>query len=136
MAHDFATALGLALARWRHGIAARDELVGSERAWMATVCVEGDEERRPLADEAYACMGMTVDAALVSLGEPEPPLEVQVVAGEVAATAVHEQPGSEALITPAMWSWRGEGVARYPKAISSKSARRLRVEPRSGSRVL
>jgi hypothetical protein len=30
-------------------------------------------------------MGMTVDAALVSLGEPEPPLQVQVVVGEVAA---------------------------------------------------
>src|SRR5580704_4133414 len=64
---------------------------------MATVRVEGDEERRALVDKAYACMGMAVDAALVSLGEPEPPLEVQVVAGEVAATAVDEQPGSEAL---------------------------------------
>jgi hypothetical protein len=64
---------------------------------MATVGVEGDEERRPLVDEAYACMGMAVDAALVPLGEPEPALEVQVVAWEVAATAVHEQPGSEAL---------------------------------------
>src|SRR5580698_4840034 len=64
---------------------------------MAKVCVEGDEERRPLVDEAYACMGMAVDAALVSLGEPEPPLEVQVVVGEVAATAVHEQPWREAL---------------------------------------
>lgn len=64
---------------------------------MATMSVEGDEERRPLVDEAYARMGMAVDAALVRLGEPEPALEVQVVAGEVAATAVHEQPGSEAL---------------------------------------
>ena len=43
---------------------------------MATMRVEGDEERRPLVDEAYACMGMAVDAALVSLREPEPPLEV------------------------------------------------------------
>src|SRR5580704_6150494 len=64
---------------------------------MATVRVEGDEERRALVDKAYACIGMAVDAALVSLGEPEPSLEVQVVAGEFAATAVHEQPGSEAL---------------------------------------
>ena len=64
---------------------------------MATMSVEGDEERRPLVDEAYARMGMAVDAALVCLGEPEPALEVQVVAGEVAATAVYEQPGSEAL---------------------------------------
>jgi hypothetical protein len=64
---------------------------------MTTVRVECEEERRPLMDETYARMGMTVDAALVSLGEPEPPLQVQVVVGEVAAAAVHEQAGSEAI---------------------------------------
>jgi hypothetical protein len=108
-AHDVATTLGLALAQWRNGVAVRDELVGCERAWMSTVRVEGDEEGRPLVDEAYACMGMAVDAALVSLGEPEPPLEVQVVAGEVAATAVDEQPGSEALhhAGHVVVEWRG-----------------------------
>src|SRR5262249_37699937 len=47
--------------------------------------------------EPYARMGMAVNAALVSLGEPEPALEVHVVAGEVFASAAYEQPGSEAL---------------------------------------
>ena len=78
---------------------------------MATVGVEGDEERRPLVDEAYAGVGMAVDAALVCLGEPEPALEVQVVVGEVAATAVHKQPGSEALhhAGHVVVEWRGGG---------------------------
>ena len=46
MAHDLVAALGVALARWRDCIAARDELVGCEGAGMAAVGIEGDEERR------------------------------------------------------------------------------------------
>src|SRR5580700_6304195 len=82
---------------------------------MATVSVEGDEEGRALVDKAYACMGMAVDAALVSLGEPEPSLEVQVVAGEVAATAVHEQPGSEALHHAGHMVVEGRGRCPIPE---------------------
>lgn len=64
---------------------------------MATVRVEGEEERWALVDEAYARVGVAVDATLVALGKPKPTLEIQVVAGKVVAAAVHEKPGSEAL---------------------------------------
>jgi hypothetical protein len=98
---------------------------------MATVCVEGEEERRPLVDEAYACMGVAVDTALVTLGEPEPALEVQVVAGEVAATAVHEQAGSEALHHAGHVVVEGRGRCPIPEGdlieVSSAAAGRAEV---------
>src|ERR1700734_1278206 len=76
---------------------AGDQLVGCEGAGVSTVRVEGDEERRPLLDDACARVRVAVDAALMPLGLPEVAFQVQVVAGEGRVAAVDEQPGGEAL---------------------------------------
>lgn len=65
---------------------------------MTNVGVEGQEERRPLDDEAHAGMSVTMDAPFVSLGQPEPPFQRQVVVRKSVVIAdLHEQPGGEAL---------------------------------------
>jgi len=64
---------------------------------MPTVRVERREEGRTVVHDPDTSVGMAVDAALVSLGKPEPPLQVQVVLGKGLVVTVHEQPGLEAL---------------------------------------
>lgn len=76
---------------------ARDQLFDSEGIRMPAVRVERGEEGGTVVDDPNTGVGMAVDAALVSLGKPEPPLQVQVVLGKGRVVTVHEQPGREAI---------------------------------------
>jgi len=78
-------------------VAARDQLFGGEGLRMATVRVERGEEGRTVVHDADTGVSMAVDAALVSLGKPEPPLQVLVVLGKCLVITVNEQPRREAL---------------------------------------
>lgn len=47
---------------------------------MLDVSVQRQKERGPLLHDAHACVGMSVDAPLVTLGISEPTFQIEVVA--------------------------------------------------------
>lgn len=67
---------------------ARDQLLGGERRRMTEMRVERGEKGRTFVNDPDTGVSVTVDAALVSLGMPEPPLQVQIVGGKGVAVVI------------------------------------------------
>jgi hypothetical protein len=62
---------------------------------MPGVRVEGEQQRRAALDDADSSVRVTVNAALVSLRQPERPFEREVVDGQVGCVSAGKQPGRE-----------------------------------------
>jgi len=63
---------------------------------MAQMSIEGRQQRRALLNDAYARVGVSMNAPFVSFGATKPALQVQVVARKIVG-ALHEQARCEAL---------------------------------------
>ena len=57
--------------------------------------VQGRHQRRSVQDQPNPRVAMTVDPPLVTLGQAEPPLQVQVVPDRLVLPLADEQPGEE-----------------------------------------
>lgn len=63
-----------------------------ERLGVGQVCIEGQQQRGAFLDKTNPGVPVAVNAALVSFGLSEPPLEVEVVLRQVALLASNKQP--------------------------------------------
>src|SRR5689334_10251969 len=88
--------LRVELARWRNGAEGREQLGGAERSRMAQMGIEGRQQRRALLDDAYAGVGVSMNAPFVSFGATKPALQVQIVARKIVGP-LDEQAAREAL---------------------------------------
>ena len=77
--HDGPSPEACALAWRRLGVPPGGELVGREGLGVSRVGVEHQQERCSSLDDPHASMGVSVNAAFVSLRKAEGALEVEVI---------------------------------------------------------
>jgi len=71
------------------------EFLGSEGSRMTGVGVECEQEGRPALHDSDSGVGVSVDAAFVSLRKSECPLQVEIVWGQFEILSTGEQARSE-----------------------------------------
>ena len=63
---------------------------------MGDVRIQRMHQRRPFLNDPNPCMTVTVNPSLVTLGQAEPPLQVEIVLDRLELSLAHEQPSEEA----------------------------------------
>lgn len=64
---------------------------------MSQMGIQRRDEGGSFLDDAHPCMGMSMDASLVSFGGTEESFEFEVVSGFLGIIFPHEESGMEAL---------------------------------------
>ena len=94
--HDLAAVDGLVLTDGSCSVAEGQEVVGTEGVRTILVCVQNRNQRRSFLNDANASVAVAVDASLVTFGQAEPTLQVEVVVRQVRLVAAHKQAGQKA----------------------------------------
>jgi hypothetical protein len=94
--HNLATVQRLFLARRLSGCAIRRQIVRCELSGMRRVRIQGVDHRRSFLNESNSRVAMTVDPPLVTLGQPKPAFQIEIVLDLFKLARAHEQAGEEA----------------------------------------
>lgn len=89
--HDLAACDGLVLRCGRRGVEVGEQFGSRQRFAMAEVCIECVDQGRAFLHDPHAGMFVSVNVPLVSLRQPKPAFQVEVVAWLVGILATHEQ---------------------------------------------
>jgi hypothetical protein len=94
--HDLAAVERLFLARWLSGCAIRRQIVRCERPGMRRVRIQRGDHRRPFLNDPNPRVAMTVDPPLVTLGQPKPSFQIEIVLDLFKLARADEKAGDEA----------------------------------------
>src|SRR5271157_3054841 len=94
--HDLASVQRLTLAGWFSGCAIRQQFLGGKWPGMSNVCVQCENERRPVLDDPNPLVATTVNPPLVSFGQAKPSLEIEIVLDLLELSRADEKPGQKA----------------------------------------
>jgi len=96
LSHDATAANGILLGLWHRCLVIGHQIAGIERFGMRQMSIEGQQQRRTFLYDSHAGMAASMNPALVSLGLPEPSLQIQIVPGQIRIVPAHKESGTEA----------------------------------------
>ena len=94
--HDLAAVQRLFLARRLLGCAIRQQIVDRELPRMRQVRIQCVDHRRPFLNDSNPRVAMTVDPPLMTLGQPKPSFEIEIVLDLFKLAFADEKAGEKA----------------------------------------